>query len=640
MNHNTPGHSAGKHAFPEFAKAQDNLDLREFWRTLKRQKKTVFGLIGVTLLLTLVFTLLSSPLYRATATLQVERETTKVIDTNFLSPGDIRDTRDFYQTQFELIKSQALIERVIDQLQLTDEIIRKSLLGKIKALLMPEQANSKSALAGAIIENLDIEPIKNSRLVAVHFDGSNPEKSADVANAIVDTFVKMNLERRFQVTGEAQEFLQTRIKEAKIKLQETEKALNEYAREKGIIKLDDKESTTSSHTIMRLSEELVKAESEAIIIETDATRRGELDSARKRAELLRDALSKEEAKALSLQDSRVTYNTLEREVATNQALYQGLLQRLKEINVAGGADNNNLIMIDKAQPPLKKHKPNLSTNLAFASILGLLLGIATAFMREFMDDSVKDINDLERQTHLPVLGIVPAARESDPKKLAQLVLNSPKSTLAESFRSLRTTLRFKLREEQGPAIVFITSARANEGKTTVAMNLASAFAHAGNKVLLIDADLRNPTLHKLIGSREQRGLVRYLSGEHSMEGLAQASNVPNLDVIMAGTPPHDPSELLANPKMEAMLQAAAKNYDIIIMDGPPILGLADAMILSSLATLTILTVHASETRIPTVVNAIKRLRESGARVSGLLLNQVKDAERLGYGEDYYHYPSR
>lgn len=641
MNQNTASQVNGTNYVPAYAKAQDTLDLREFWKTLVRRKKLVLGITGATILLALLLTLLSSPVYRATATLQIERESTKVIDVNFLNPGDIRDTRDFYETQFQLIRQYSLIESVIDKLKLTEDVIRQSLLGKIKGLFSPvDDANSKTALANAIIENLTIEPIKNSRLVAIHFDASSPEKAAEVANAIVEEFVETSRVRRLELTGDAQTFLQQRIQDAKLKLQESEKALNVYAKENTIINLDDKESNTSSHKIMRLSEELVKAESEAIIIETDPARQGELAAARKRAELLRDALSEEEKKALIYQDSRVAYNTLEREVETNQALYQGLLQRLKEINVVGEAGSNNLSIIDRALPPLQKFKPKLSTNLVFAGLLGLFLGIASAFLREFMDDSVKDINELERQTRLPVLGLVPAVNEHDPKKIAQLVLNSPKSALAESFRSLRTTIRFKLREQDDEAILFVTSARANEGKTTVAMNLASAFAHTGNRVLLVDADLRNPSLHKLIGTRNQQNLVGYLSGEYPLAQLAQTSNLPNLDIVVAGTPPNDPSELLANTKMEAMLKAASQHYDLVIIDGPPILGLADAMILSSLAKITLLTVHATDTSTSTINNALKRLQETGASITGIILNQVKDAERLGYGDDYYHYPNK
>lgn len=641
MNQNTASQVNGSTYVPAYAKAQDTLDLREFWKTLARQKKLVLGITGATLLLALLLTLLSSPVYRATSTLQIERESTKVVNVDFLNSGDIRDTRDFYETQFQLIKRYSLIEKVIDKLNLTDDVIRQSLFGKIKNLFSSvNDTNTKAALANAIIENLNIEPIKNSRLVAVNFDASSPEKAAEVANAIVEEFVATKRAERLEATGGAQTFLQQQIQDAKSKLQESERALNSYAKDNTIINLDDKESTTSTHKIMRLSEELVKAESEAIIIETDPARQSELAAARKRAELLRDALSEEEKKALVYQDSRVTYNTLEREVETNQALYQGLLQRLKEINVAGEAASNNLSIIDKALPPLHKFKPKLSTNLAFAGLLGLFLGIAAAFMREFMDDSVKDINELERETQLPVLGLIPAVNETDAKKLSQLVLNSPKSALAESFRSLRTTIRFKLRDTQEQPILFITSSRADEGKTTIAMNLASAFAHAGNRVLLVDADLRNPSLHKLIGTRNQQNLVGYLSGEYALDQLSQASNVPNLDIIVTGTPPTDPSELLANTKMEALLKTAAQHYDIVIMDGPPILGLADSMILSSLANITLLTVHANDTSTTTVNNALRRLQETGANVTGIILNQVKDAGRLGYGDDYYHYPNK
>lgn len=640
LNQPIPGTPQNRHAAPEFAKVQDSLDLRGFWKTLVRQKKTILTIIGIVLLLTLVFTLLSSPLYRASATLQVERETSKIVKDDFLTSGDIRDTRDFYQTQFELIRSYGLIERVIDKLNLNSDVIRQSLTGKIRtALFPPDGSSEKSALVAAISENLYIEPIKNSRLVYVHFEGSTPEKSAAVANAIVETFVQMNMERRSNVTNEAEKFLNERIAEAKGKLQESEDKLSTYAQNNTILQLDNKESTTSSLTIMQLSEELVRAERDVIEVKSDPRhKKSELAAAQKRAELTRDELMAEERKALQLQGKTGAFKTLQREVETNQASYQGLLQRLKEINVAGNAGSNNLLIIDKAQIPLKKHKPKMSTNLAFATLLGLLLGMAVAFLREFMDDSVKDINDLEQQTQLPILGIIPIVREKDPRKMSQLALTEPRSTLAEAFRTLRTTLRFKLRDAGENNMLFITSARANEGKTTVSLNLASTYAHAGNRVLLIDADLRNPSLHTMMGTPDHKGLTGYLSGEVDIKQLAQTSNVQNLDLIPAGKIAHDPAEMLASRRMEELLKIAGNTYDMILIDGPPILGLADAMILASHATLTVMTVDSSSTRTSTITNALKRLRQSGLSVTGLLLNRVSDSADLGYEDDYYNYP--
>ncbi len=643
LNQTAPGNLQNRPHIPEFAKAQDSLDLRGFWKTLSRQKGTILSIIGIVLLLTLVFTLFSSPLYRATATLNVERETTKVIDVEFLNPGDIRDTRDFYQTQFELIRSHGIIERVIDKLDLKGDIIRQSMIGKIKNTIIPPSSSSvteKTALVKAISENLYIEPIKNSRLVNVHFEGSSPEGSAAVANAIVETFVTSNVERRISTTTEAEKFLNERITEARARLEESEGKLGDYAQQHTILQLDNKDSTTSTHKLVQLSEELVRAEREIIAIRTDPKRKSELGAAQQSAEFIRDEINREEEVALKRQEKTNTYKTLQREVETNQASYQGLLQRLKEVNVAGGVTNNNLMIIDKAQIPLDKHKPNMMTNMAFASLLGLLLGIAVAFLRDFMDDSVKDINELERQTQLPILGIIPAVREKDPRKMAQLALTEPRSTVAESFRTLRTTLRFKLREANGDNTLFITSSRANEGKTTVSINLASTYAHAGNKVLLIDADLRNPSLHKVMGTTEENGLTGYLTGETTLDKLAQTSNVQNLDIIPAGKTSHDPAELLSNRRMQDLLQIATENYDMVIIDGPPILGLADAMILSSMTTLTVLAVDSGNTRTTTVTNALKRLRQSGLTVSGILLNRVSDASDLGYEDDYYSYPTR
>ncbi|HPQ97489.1 MAG TPA: polysaccharide biosynthesis tyrosine autokinase, partial [Thiolinea sp.] len=262
-----------------------------------------------------------------------------------------------------------------------------------------------------------------------------------------------------------------------------------------------------------------------------------------------------------------------------------------------------------------------------------------AFLREYMDDSVKNVNDLERQTQLDVIGIIPASKVREEKKIAQLALSEPHSSIAEAFRTLRTTLRFKLRRrEDSTNIIFITSAKANEGKTTVSVNLASTYAHAGNRVLLIDADLRNPSMHKLLGVKNTQGLTNYLSGRLAQDKLIQSANVQNLDVIAAGETAHDPAELLANRRMEDLLKAATEHYDIVILDGPPVLGLADSLILASLATLTILAVHAGNTSMTTINNALKRLRQSGITVNGLLLNQVTNAERIGYENDYYQYP--
>ena len=214
---NNTSHNRGNHPQRLEAKPQDTLDLREFWKTLVRHKRMILVMSGATLALALLFTLGSKNVYRATATLQIERESTKVMNFDFLElSGDIRDTRDFYQTQFELIRSRALAAQVIKDLKLDDKLSSTSPLTSVEQWLgIASKPTEPSALENAFLENLSVEPVKTSRLVLVHYDSSNPEQAAQIANAVVATFQKMNTERRINTTNDAKTYLEASAKESK-----------------------------------------------------------------------------------------------------------------------------------------------------------------------------------------------------------------------------------------------------------------------------------------------------------------------------------------------------------------------------------------------------------------------------------------
>ncbi len=688
---------------PDTLKGADALDLREFGRTFFRRRRMILLITGIIILLALLITLFSKPVYRATATLQIERESTNVVGYDPLNSGDIRDTRDFYQTQFELIRSRALATRVISELQLEQKLSSTSLFGQLKAWFGDADENSRqTALEDLLLDNLTVEPVKNSRLVAVSYTSSTPAQAAEIANAVVDTFKGMNTERRLAATTDAQTYLNKTVKETKSRLDESEQRLNQYAREHEIFQLDGQDSTTSSLALKQLSEELIKVQKQRIeqeskydiltdknrplvdrigVLEKDASYlqalgqkidklkaqqekqpianlaeqikkldndieievsaksdslKGELETAKRKESLIREGIAKAKTEAMQEQDTAITHNTLKREAATNQELYQNLQQRLKEVSIAGGVTANNVAIIDPAQTPLTKFKPKLSTNLLFGTLLGLLVGISAAFMREFLDDTVKDINELERTTQLPVLGVMADTADATAMQLATITINKPRSAIAEAFRSLRTALRFVHEEgESKTPVIFVTSASPNEGKTTTASNLACAYASAGNRVLLIDADLRNPSLHKTLGIHAPNGLANYLSGALESRALIQATDIPNLHLITAGSLPDDPAELLSSPHMQTLLENAKRDYDQIILDGPPVLGLADALILAALSSATLLTVRAEHTRMVMLENALTRLRRSQAPLAGILLNRV-DLNN-GYGDDYGGY---
>jgi capsular exopolysaccharide synthesis family protein len=685
---------------PDLLKAADTLDLREFGRTLFRRRRMIFLVTGIIILLALLITLFSKPVYRATATLQIERESTKVVNIDFLGAGDIRDTRDFYQTQFELIHSRSLAAQVITELKLEEKLTSTSLFSQLKVGLgITDTSNKQTALEDVLLENLTVEPVKNSRLVAVSYTSSDAAQAAQIANEVVKTFKKMNTDRRDSTTSNAKSYLEKKVKETEERLVKSEERLNSKNNEQTSTALGD-ETSMSSKALKELDDELtqltrqrieqkskidmladknhplatriqvldkdtsylqtlvqkidrltaqqeeqpianiaeqIKKFENDIEIELTTKRKSieyELEASKLKENALQLSIAKAKADIREEQDKSTEFQRLRREIEDQQDDYKELQKRLTEVNLAGGFTANNIAVIDPAQMPQNKFKPNLSSNLLFGTLLGLLLGVSAAFMREFLDDTVKDINELERTTQLPVLGVMEETVGTTAAQLATSTISKPRSAIAEAFRSLRTSLRFLQQTDTTPLIV-ITSASPNEGKTTTASNLACAYASAGNRVLLIDADLRNPSLHKTLGVHASNGLANYLSGALDSRELIQMTDIPNLYLLPAGTLPDDPAELLSSPHMHTLLDSVKRDFDQIIIDSPPVLGLADALILAELSSATLLTVRAEHTRMATLQNALIRLRRANAPLTGILLNRV-DLDH-GYGNDYGGY---
>lgn len=360
-------------------------------------------------------------------------------------------------------------------------------------------------------------------------------------------------------------------------------------------------------------------------------------AAQEKEKMLRVQYEKLKSNTLNLQGKNTKYNRLKREVEISQLSYDKQLEQLMAVNIAGTIGTNNISIIDKAGVPSRKFKPSVKTNMAFGLLLGLLLGMGLAFLREFTDDSIKDSDALEKLTGLPVLTLLPELNNIDPTKLALQTALEPRSPLVESIRSLRTSLRFSTRDGT-PQSIFITSAGATEGKSTIALNLATAYAQTGAKVLLIDADLRSPSVHKLLELGSIEGLTNYLTSTNTNESeISHDCMINNLKVITSGPIPPDPVELLSGNKMIELLETARQQYDHIIIDGPPILGLADALVLSNLAEATIVAVEAGKTRKSNLLNGLKRLERANANILGSVLTRISKSVNPDYNQAYYSY---
>jgi capsular exopolysaccharide synthesis family protein len=287
--------------------------------------------------------------------------------------------------------------------------------------------------------------------------------------------------------------------------------------------------------------------------------------------------------------------------------------------------------------PFSVFKPNLKLNLALGAVLGTFLGLVLAFLLEFMDDRIKSTEELDRLLGMPLLGIIPKSKQKDPLKLAMMTQSEPRSAFAEAYRSLRTNLMFST--QQGtPGVLAITSAAASEGKSTSAVNIATVFSQAGNTVLLVDTDLRNPSIHKRLQLDNSKGLTNYLTGQDHIESVTQSCQIPDVYVITAGPMSPNPVELLASERLDQLLaMAKTDTFDMIILDMPPVLGLADALVISSRADATILSVAMGESKKQAVSGALKRLRHARANIIGTIANKTKQGSGYGYNYNYDYY---
>jgi len=336
---------------------------------------------------------------------------------------------------------------------------------------------------------------------------------------------------------------------------------------------------------------------------------------------------------LDLRGRSIQYDILQREVDTNRTLYDGLLQRYKEVGVAGGLSTNTVSVVDQARPPGGPSKPDPMKNLMAALALGLLAGIGLAYLLEMLDESIGAPHDVEQKLGLPLLGAVPKLERgiTPMEGLADI-----RSAFAEAYYSVQTALQFST--EQGvPRTMVVTSARPSEGKSTSATAIARYLARLGSNVLLVDGDLRNPSLHRLLKADSSAGLSNYLSGGRTLKELIQVTDTPNLSFMSSGPVPPSPAELIAGPRIGELLKEAREFFDIVLIDGPPVMGLADAPLLAARVDGTVLVVEAGGTGRNVVRGAINRLRVSNARILGVILTKFdarKGVHGYGYGYGY------
>lgn len=381
--------------------------------------------------------------------------------------------------------------------------------------------------------------------------------------------------------------------------------------------------------------------------------RGEYNQAVQRERMLRGALESQKQEANKLNERAIQYQILKREAEGSRELYESLLRRSKEAAVVASLRSGNIRTVDSARVPEAPSKPNVPRNIALGMFMGLIAGIGLAVVLDILDNTVRTPEEAQQLTSLPSLGLVPLMGEASEVKpaagkrlpvktgtgrpntsLGLVAYGRPKSEVSEAYRALRTSVLLSA-FGRAPKVILLTSPLPQEGKSTTSVNLGIVLAQKGGKVLIVDADLRRPNIHRTFGVGSTAGLSTVLAGSDSFEKAAIPSPIlPNLTILPAGPTPPQPSEMLGSPLMRDLVQQWAKDFDHVIIDSPPVLSVTDAVLLSSVADAVILVIRSGQTTKEALRRSRNLLAQVNARVLGIVMNAVDLRSPDGY---YYYY---
>jgi capsular exopolysaccharide synthesis family protein len=675
------------------------INLAMLWRIISEWRWLILGCVAAGLAGAIIVTLLTTPLYRASATLELNPPAVEIME-NSKTQQFVQNDRAFINTQYGLLRSRALAERVAQQLNLAGdpEFLNSD----------ADRATRQKIAAGIVAGNFTVEPVPESRLVKIAYSSPSPVLAARIVNGFGDAFINTNLERRYDASSYARNFLQGQIAKVKTELEKSERQLTAYAQQQGIINTSRGESgpagdtaSLSGESLVALNGALAEAQRARIVAaerfrslsggadaaevntstsglrQTRATLEAEYqdklarfkpdypDMLNLRARIteldrqilkerqtiaggrtstllaeykaaiaqegaLRSKVAELKGEVLDLRGRSIQYNILQREVDTNRTLYDALLQRYKEVGVTGGIGTNQVSIVDRASPPGGPYSPNLMFNLAVGLAVGLIGGLGAAMALEFVNDTIKTPDDVRDKLHLASLGVIP--HKQGQASLAE-ELQDQSSSISEAYFSLRTSLQFSTADGV-PKSLLITSTRPSEGKSSTTLALCQNFARLGNRVLLIDGDLRKPAF--VTGAEPQEGLSKLLTNHDPLHLHVLKTHFENLWLIPCGPLPPNPAELLGSPRLKALINDAMEQFDMVILDGPPVLGLADAPQLGAACKGTLLVVESGKTRTRAALEAIGRLRSAENHILGAVLTKYR-ARSSTYGYNYEPY---
>jgi len=714
---------------------EQSLTLRDYLQILNKRRWTVFTVFLIVFIITIILGMREeTPLYTSTSTILMERN---VINSNSgLGMYYVWDP-EFLPTQTEIIKSKKVALRVVEHLHLDTRYFNHffpkqkeddswlATLKKLPSTFMtnilrpdnpqaesdPEQIKSepdaiKDTIADMIRSGIEVEPVKETRVVNILYTDTNPTLAKMINDTFVQAYIEESVDIKLSSTQQSLRWMTTKADQERNKLVEAEKNLQKYMREHNLVTLENRlaiypeklsqfstdlssaearrkeledlheqisnignvdsvletiPSFAKNSNLQSLRDQILKAEQrikelskkygpkhpamikviddrDILLLEksleikriTESTYKA-YDLAKSNEENLRELLSKTKEELMDVNERFIQYSIMKREVDSSRALYEALTSSLKKAGVTQESQNVNIWVMREASLPDFPSNQRPRRTLLIGFILATAAGIGIALLIEYLDNTIKTADDIENRYNLTVLGAIFETRKNE--QIENVLKIDGQSPAAESYRMIRSSLLLSSADHP-PKTILITSMRAQEGKTSTALNLARTMAQISDKILIIDADMRKPRIHSLVGIPNKTGLSSYLSGNVDEE-IIQIPDNENIHIIPSGTIPPNPVELISSKRMKTLLKEMGDRYDYIFVDSPPIIQLADGLILSTLVEGTVLVARAGKVTYEVFNAGLKKLNDFNPHILGVVLNAINP--RLLGSQSYYYY---
>jgi capsular exopolysaccharide synthesis family protein len=697
---------------------------------LRRHRSAVAIIVGATLLLSVLYTLVAHKVYQSEAILEVMGINQDFMNSKEVDPTSSQLTGDAYiETQTKLLQSPPVLQRTAQVLgpRVPGEIASgQGLLGKIGKWFGKPAAATPAEGEAVVLKMLDDAKVKvdgSSDLITLTVTGPEAQLTADTANTLTQQFIEQTQDARMYSAGNTNKFLTVQLSDARKKLQDAENDLQTYARQTGIVIPSESQESVAADKLRQIQTDLAKAEADeadtksqvevshsspaesmpqvlddptlrdnrarladlrrqladlsvtltpanykiqqlqAQIVDleqqsshqrTNIIRRlGVQNSETARRKQLLTAAYQQQLGVVSDQSSKeVRYNILKKEVDANRDIYQSMLQRVKEAGIVSALKSSDVRVVSPALRATSPYRPSLPLNLALGLLFGATFSTCYILLRERNDASLRTPGQSVKHLNVPELAVIPSARIGNSERIPLTLRNlngvsnvldaknglatggksavldkelvqwsQDETMMADAYRSAITSILLSRVNGTSPRVILVTSPRPKAGKTTTVANLGISLAEIGRRVLLIDGDLRRPRLGKLFGLQFATGLSDVLlDAGTTLDSVVRSSTVPGLYVLPGGSEPANISKLLHSAYLDTLVEAARSEYDFVLIDSPPMIGMADARLLSRNADGVILICRAGETSPEQLGEARQRLADDGTPVIGTILN--------------------